>query len=255
MLVPDFLFGTAKDVRSNVAKVVTRLRRGATLEAICEAAGRVDLAEHPDSLAWIERAWVLRPSAANDYRAVLLTNCLFDSSRIPFERSNAIREESVEYLSASPWGTVILNSGQVAAWHMALPLRPLCPSRRGFVAILQGTLRHWTALSALGERYYAGGGSTDTFPGTLPAYGRVLARLGVDASTGDTAWKDIRDLCDESFIARLRSDDDFWNDFVRRARSQAGVLDGERSAYYLSVVEVLPWLAQCGRSRSSCPSS
>src|SRR5688572_13007191 len=106
MLVPSFLFGTARQVRAHVGKVITR---------------------------------VMRSSEARDYRAVVFTNAVFDASRIPFERSNAIREECVEYLSDSPWGTALLNSGQAGVWQTALPLRPLRPSRRAYVATLAGT--------------------------------------------------------------------------------------------------------------------
>lgn len=225
MLVPSFLFGTAREVGANVRKAVTRLKRGATLEEICESSDRVDLATHPDSLVWLEGAWVLRPSAASDYRAILLTRTLFDSARIPFERSNVIREESVEYLSKSPWGTALLNSGQVSEWHTALPRRPLRPSRRAYVAILAGTLRHWKALTAIGARYYTGGSVAQTFSESLPAYGGMLARLGIDPRSGSGGWGDLRLLYDASLIERLSSDDQFWNGLVKKWRSDAKVPD------------------------------
>jgi len=139
MLVPSFLFGTATEVRANVAKALTQLRRGASLEEICEKSGRVDLREHPEGAVWIHSKWVLRSADARDFRAVLLTMAVFDSDRIPFDKSNELRETSVDYLSHSPWGSVLLNSGQGGVWFTALPLRPYRPSRRGHVAILRGT--------------------------------------------------------------------------------------------------------------------
>ena len=40
----SFLFGSAREVRVSVSKVITRLKRGGSLEAIAEASALVDLA-------------------------------------------------------------------------------------------------------------------------------------------------------------------------------------------------------------------
>ena len=226
MLVPHLLFGTAREVSGSVGKVVTQLKRGATLEDLCESSSQVDLADFPRSLVWIDRAWALRSSAERDCRAVLLTHGIFDGKRIPFERSNSIREESVEYLSRSPWGTALLNAGRGGEWHTARPLGPLRPSRRGFVATLAGTLRHWEALEALGPRYYSGGSHGRLFPETLPAYGGVLWKVGLDPRGQGEGWEDVRSFGDiRAVIDRLDSDDEFWEDLVRKWRRDAGTPD------------------------------
>jgi hypothetical protein len=227
MLVPSFLFGGAREVRANVAKALTRLKRGETLEEICESSSKVDVLEHPQSLIWIERPYVLRAASEQDFRAVLLTNGMFDSTRIPFAHGNTIREQSVDYLSRSPWGSVVLNSGHCGTWFNELPMRPLRPSRRGHVATLRGTLEHWGALMSLGSRYYSGGLEALTFPETLPAYGGLLAEYGLNPRSGGSvpAWKDLPSLCDESFVARINSDDQFWDELVRKWRSEAGTPD------------------------------
>ena len=222
MLVPSFLFGNARAVRANVKKVLTRLRRGATLEEICEESNQIDLADHPGSLVWLDSTRVLREADAQDCRAILLTNGLFDSASIPFEQSNAIRERSVDYLSRTPWGTVVLNSGQAGVWYTALPLRPLRPCRAAYVAIVRGTLEHWAALTGLGHRYYSGGYGAKAFSETLPAYGGVLAHCGLEPRTGNVAWQDIRLLADASLVQRLEFDDPFWNGLVRKMRSEFG---------------------------------
>ena len=227
MLVPSLLFGTARDVRANIGKISTRLKRGESLESILESSNKVDLTEHPESLVWIERAFVLRAGDEPDFRAAVFTNEIFDATRIPFERSNAIREESVDYLCRSPWGCVVLNSGQPSYWYAGLPLRPLRPSRRGHVATLMGTLRHWDALMSLGARYYSGGAGAETFPRTLPAYGSLLAQYGLDprASESGSGWRELPLLCDMSFVDRIRFDDEYWNELVRKWRSAAGTPD------------------------------
>jgi len=245
MLVPDFLFGSAREVRANVRKAITRLMRGESLEAICETSNRVNLLEHPASLIWLERARVLRPSEARDYRAVQLHEQLFASERVPFELSNAIREQSVEYLSLSDWGTVILNSGIPLTWATALPFVPLRPSRRGHVAVLKGTLRHWPALMALGSRFYSGGGSSGTFPQMLPAYGTVLAQYGLDVrgKENEPAWRPIHELCDVAFIERIATDDRHWATLVREWRSKAGTpeLIPENVSEIVSLCEQGSW--------------
>src|SRR5215471_14399369 len=102
MLVPSFLFGSAQEVRANVRKAVTRLKRGETLQELCESSDKIDLADHPESLIWVDTKWVLRPQKSRDYRAVLLTNEIFFASELSFDQRNALREASVSYLSASP---------------------------------------------------------------------------------------------------------------------------------------------------------
>jgi hypothetical protein len=185
----------------------------------------IDLAEHPDALVWINGTRVLRPSRERDFRAVTLTDAIFHDDRLSFERINAIREESVEYLASSSWGTALINSGQVGVWHNTLPLRPFRPSRKAYAAVLKGTLEHWGALTALGARYYSGGGDRETFPGTLPGYGGLLAGFGVDVRGEGIAWRAIREICDESFVQRIQSDDSFWNAFVTKKNSQQGTPD------------------------------
>src|SRR5260370_38522168 len=86
MLVPNFLFGEAREVRANVGKAITRLKRGATLQDICESSGKMELGHYPESFIWIERAWVFRSSHERDYQAVLFNNRLVDPYRIPCEQ-------------------------------------------------------------------------------------------------------------------------------------------------------------------------
>ncbi len=214
MLVPSFLVGTADEVRSNVRKAVTRLRRGEPLQAACEASPLVDLAREPTSLVWMDGVWVLRPRLARDFRAVALTKAIFFDARLPFALKNAIREESVEYLATTPWGTALMNSGQGGVWYTTLPVRPYRPSRRAYAAILEGTLGHWDALVALGARYYRGGADCVTFPGTLPNYGGILARLGFEVRGDGVAWRDIRAICAASVVEQIRTDDQYWEAFV-----------------------------------------
>jgi hypothetical protein len=221
MLVPGFLFGNAREVRAGVGRAITSLKRGATLQDICEESGFVDLAQHPESLIWIDRAWSLRAAAARDFRAVAFTYAIFVNRRLPFEASNELREQSVEYLGQSPWGTLLLNSGQAMVWQTAHPMVPLRPSRRAYIATLAGTLQHWDTLIGLGARYYSGGVRLKTFPETLPAYGGVLADLGFDVRTGQTRWRDIREVCgDGALLQRLRTDDAFWDACVRDAQTR-----------------------------------
>lgn len=248
MWVPDFLFGSARGVRGRVRKVIMRLQRGESLETICETADRVNLLEHMESLIWVERAFVLRESAARDYRAVQLSEQLFDSRLIPFERSNEIREQSAEYLSKTPWGTVVLNSGTPPLWAHALPLVPLLHSRQGHVAILQGTLRHWDEFVALGKRFYSGGYSGHRFPQALPAYGYVLAQYGLDVrGKRDTpSWRPIHELCDEAFVERIATDDRYWQGLVKGWQSKAGTpeLASENLAEIVSLCEKGSWNAK-----------
>jgi len=243
VLVPSFLFGTAREVRASIGRALTQIRRGARLDDICESFTKVDLIQHPRSLVWIDAVWVVRPSTAEDYRAVLLTNMLFDPGRIPFERSNVIREQSVEYLSESPWGTVVLNSRQGHYWCHDLPTSPLRPSRHGYLAIVGGTLRHWDAINALGRRYCTGGSNGySTFAETLPAYGGALARLGVDPRGEGKGWQDIHQLCgDGVLIERLRTDDAFWKEFVRKSQAGAPELVEENLAQITGLCEAGSW--------------
>jgi hypothetical protein len=228
-----------------VRKVITRLLRGESLETICENSNRVNLSEHPGSWIWLERAFVLRPSEARDYRAVQLNEQLFNSERVPFELSNELREQSVEYLSRSAWGTVLLNSGEALVWATALPLVPRRPSRRGHVAVLRGTLRHWPALTALGSRFYSGGGSSHTFPQALPEYGGVLAQYGLDVRDkgNEPAWRPIHELCDDAFIERIATDDHHWATMVREWSRKAGTpeLVPENIAEIVSLCEQGSW--------------
>jgi hypothetical protein len=221
MLVPSFLFGDAREVREGVARAITSFKRGATLEDISEDSGFVDLTEHPESLIWMDRAWSLRAADARDFRAVALTYAIFSNRRLSFEASNELRERSVNYLGRSSWGTALLNSGQAKVWQTAHPMVPLRPSRRAYIATLAGTLEHWDTLVGLGARYYSGGVRIRTFPETQPAYGGLLAGLGVDVRTGQGRWRDIREACgDGTLLRRLRMDDSFWDAFVRGAQAR-----------------------------------
>ena len=219
MLVPRFLFGDAREVRASIGRALTRLKKGATLEELSEDSGYENLAEHPDSLLWMQSGRVMRPATARDYRAVMFTDALFSLPRMPFERSNEIREQSADFLSRSPWGTVLLNSGGV--WLDNLPFRPFRPCRKAYVAVLAGTLEHWDAITSLGARYLSGVLEGMTFPQTLPGYGALCDRLGLDPKAEGSGWKPIRELCaDGSLLTRLRNDDAFWADYVRRAQSK-----------------------------------
>ena len=57
-----------------------------------------------------------------------------------------------------------------------------------------------------------------------PAYGNVLARYEQDVRGGgaEPSWKPIRELCEEAFVQRIESDDEYWNALVRAWRSKAG---------------------------------
>jgi hypothetical protein len=79
---------------------------------------------------------------------------------------------------------------------------------------------------ALGPRYYSGGSHGRTFPETLPAYGGVLAKVGIDPRGQGEGWEDVRSLDDiGSLVARLDSDDEFWDELVRKWRRDAGTPD------------------------------
>lgn len=218
MLVPGLLFGTAREVQASVGRAVTRLKRGATLQHVCEESDFVDLTAHSESLIWMDRArFSWRGTDARDFRAATFTYAVCLNHRIPLEVRNALQEECVDYLSLSPWGTLVLNSGQGRAWQTLYPFRP---SRRAYIATLAGTLQHWDALMGIGARYY-GVIATRTFPETLPAYGFLLADLGVDTRTMTGRWSDIREACDGgNLLQRLRTDDAFWDAFVRSAQTR-----------------------------------
>jgi hypothetical protein len=216
MLVPGLLFGTAREVQSSVGTVLTRLKRGATLQRICEESDFVDLAEHPESLIFMDRVrsfW--RASDVRDFRAATFTYALCFNHRIPFEVSNALREQSVDYLSLSPWGTVVLNSGQARAWQTLAPVPTKPPGLHCNPCRNAEPLGH---AQGFGARY-CGPVTNRTFPETLPAYGLVLADLGVDPKTSPGRWSDIRQACDNgNLLQRLRTDDAFWEEFVRSAQ-------------------------------------
>lgn len=220
MLVPRFLFGTSREVRSSVGKALTQLKRGATLKQLSEGSGYQNLAEHPESLVWMQTRGGFRSPDERDYRASMFTEALFNSRRVPFTRSNEIREQSAEFLSRSPWGTLLMNTDQGGVWHNELPLRPFRPCRTAYIAVVAGTLEHWDAIMAFGDRYYSGLGGVP-FPQTLPGYGVLFDELGIAPAGAGQGWKPIRDLCgDGVLLERLRHDDAFWVTFVRRAQSR-----------------------------------
>lgn len=222
MLIPKFLFGTARDVRSSVQRIVTRLKRGESIQGVCESSEMIEFDTTSSGFIWLDNAWVLRPAKEADFRAVQLTTCLFDAQRIPFDRSNVIRKVSAEYLSSFPWGTVILNSGQGGSWLYDLPHRPLRPCRQAFVALLRGTMHHWHILTSFGPRFYRGGAAPCTFTEAIPAYGHAMAVLDVDPRGENLRWKPLPELCDEVLIKKLERDDKFWTDFVRKSQIAAG---------------------------------
>ena len=222
MLIPKFLLGSARDVRLNVGRVTTRLKRGESLQGICDSSEMIEFDACQRSYIWLDNVWVSRPAEESDFRAVQLTNSIFDAPKISFEKSNEIRANSVEYLSESAWGTIVLNSGQGGAWLYNLPYRPFRPCRQAFVALLKGTMRYWDVMTSLGPRYYRGGSEPNIFVEALPAYGHVMAVLGTDPRDGSSRLKPLHESCDQALIDRLAGDDPFWHALVKKWQSDAG---------------------------------
>jgi hypothetical protein len=198
---------------------MTQLRRGARLQDLFEACSMVDLTQHEDALLWLDVSrFSTRGADARDFRAALFTRSLFDAGKLPFGRSNVIREESVDYLAARAWGTVLCNSGDWL-WSMNLPMKPWTPSRRAFGAVLRGTIQHWNDLVALGPRFGRGSCYGSSFAESLPGFRYVVAtcRFGYDPPR-EVDLPSIDNCPSSDLLAHVEADDAFWERLVEEGR-------------------------------------
>ena len=53
-------------------------------------------------------------------------------------------------------------------------------------------------------------------------YGAIVSKLGIDPKGEGTGWKDVRQLYDASLPQRIRSDNHFWDDLVRKRHTLEG---------------------------------
>jgi hypothetical protein len=231
MLVPESLFGTKRHVDGAVGKLVTSLKRGATLEELLQDVPMVDLRERPSALVWISASRVSRGKDKEDFRALSLTSALCDSRRIPLELGNEVREQAVEFLARSPWGAAVLNCDDTPfQWYMRMPLRPFEPSRQGCRGVLESALQHWAALQALGPRYFRGVKAGMPFEACLPGYGHAAALCGISPSAGgSTGWRSPAALIAEGGLLAKLEDDAFWRQVVRQGKLRN--LGGEVRAF------------------------
>src|ERR1041384_3432336 len=143
MLLPTIQYGDWKTVKQRMARVVTRLKRGADLVEVMTADGMLETAATPGLLviAGIRQGLDLNFHCFMPWRT--LWDALVDEAQpsVP----SAIEDSIFAASLAAPWGVLGLLSSDNQPW-----LIPVSRHR----PLLHAALEVWPELEAVGSRYY-----------------------------------------------------------------------------------------------------
>ena len=163
MLLPEFMYGTMKEVKSNCLKISRKLNKGIIWEEAINA-NMVDTASNSGFI-------ILYPQGSGTFYnethfyVYLLLNQISDA-RLPNEIREVIYHKCIE----SPWGVLSLIAGANNSWLY---------NEKRHASFLKATLKYWDLFINEGDRYFL----MDSKNNTLWAVGSsllyVLANMGV----------------------------------------------------------------------------
>lgn len=212
MRIPQVFFGTSSQVRGSFRKLVTQVRRGATLEAFFREVPELELDDHPGSMLIM----ATRRSGSGLRECVRIDQLsrVLESDERGYLVLEEVAERSVEYLASTAWGCLVLNTPMSYFWARGTSSQG---ARRAYIAILRSTIAHWEAFVALGRRFYVGSTAV-TFPEMAPLSGWVAAQCGINprGGSGERGWSRIAEACVQAnIVERLASDDAYWREVAR----------------------------------------
>jgi hypothetical protein len=144
VLLPAIQYGAWKTVKARMRKVVTQLKRGASLLDVMTEEGTLDTEQHPGMLVMhgIKQGPDSNFHCFAPWRRVWET--LFDL-RIEPTVPSPVEDAIFAAALAIPWGILGLLSSDNQCW--------LYPKNRHF-PLVEATLAVWDELDAVGARYY-----------------------------------------------------------------------------------------------------
>lgn len=110
MLLPEVFYGTSQQVRQRLRKVVTEMLKGKSLPDLIDSFSTIHAQDYPDALFSLGAFWERQGGEHFMLRA--LGESLASDRRLDWSDVNRIRNESVDYLASTPWGTLALNCPQ-----------------------------------------------------------------------------------------------------------------------------------------------
>jgi len=113
--VPQLFYGKYQKVKAELRKVMTKLKRGYSVEEIFDSEPMLDINDYPDSLLWLDRSGS-SIGGKEHFPLCILGEALFLDERFTYEEKLRLKQEFLDYLYQLPWGVIAINASQEYSW-------------------------------------------------------------------------------------------------------------------------------------------
>lgn len=113
--VPQLFYGKYQKVKAELRKVMTKLKRGYSVEEIFDSEPMLDINDYPDSLLWLNRSLSLI-GGKEHFPLCILGEALFFDKRFTDDEKIRLKQEFLDYLYQLPWGVIAINASQEYSW-------------------------------------------------------------------------------------------------------------------------------------------
>lgn len=168
MQVPALIYGYYPEVERRSRRMVTKMKRGATLEEAIGADHLIDTTEH-NGLFNLDLAG--RSLAGEPYYHIIYPLSEIWGATVDGHLPRDLRETVFNACLGSAWGVLLLLPHSLSCWHK---------EEHRWVPFLRAAARFWPLFEAEGERYtYASDFYKATLAYTVTTVDYVLGNAGI----------------------------------------------------------------------------